>query len=92
MEEVIRLKKPSSVDIDRAITQILYELSKYGRSISGNGDAIRVMERSFREQKRNGNIYFSWNNYNRKSVVALEPEVSLVVLNNSKCMLTRKKD
>jgi len=92
MEEIVRIKKPSSIDIDRSINQVLYELSKFGRSISGNGDAVRFMERAFRQQKKNGNIYFSWNNFNRKSVIALEPEVNLVILDRNRCLLTRKKE
>lgn len=87
MGNTIIIKKPGSIDIDRAINQILNDLSKFGRAISNNGVAARQMERSFREQKRNGDIYFSWNNYNRKSVIVLAPEKKLTILSEKKCRL-----
>ena len=91
MNKTIVIKRPGSIDIDRSINQILYDLSRYGRAISNNGVAARQMERSFREQKRNGDIYFSWNNYNRKSVIALAPDKRLILISEKKCRLEDDK-
>ena len=89
--KTIYIKKPNSIDVDKAINKILYDLSKYGRTVSNKGSASRYLSRVFEEERNNGDIYFSWNKQFKKSIISLSPDKKLVLLNTRKCILTKNE-
>jgi len=77
MSSIVRIKKPSSQDIEDSLNNILRDLEQYGRSSCKNGRASRYLSRFVKPQKENQEIFFSWNKQWRMSIIHLPPNVKI---------------
>lgn len=80
-----RNKMPESVQ--RALDQVLYELERYGRSITSNGRVAQYLSYRFSKPRDEGLIYFVWSKRWRKSIIVLSPSVKLIRINSHKVKL-----
>lgn len=81
--------KKTKIELKDKTNQIIDDLSLFGRSISDTGHN-KSISRRFGPAVKKGIILFSWNPYNRKSVVVLDPQYEMIKLNNHYVKIKRR--
>lgn len=71
-------RKKTPDEVKRSIDRMVSHLVKHGRCITGDGPSVRYFSRYLVKPIRKGQIYFSWNQQNKKSVIVVPPEFQLV--------------
>jgi len=65
------------------IIRVMKDLEKYGRALA-TGKISRYISYRFRTYKEKGNIFFSWANFNKQSIITLNTNVKIKVISKAK--------
>ena len=92
-EITIFLKKSKTpAHIQRALDQILYDLERYGRTITSNGYESRYLSYKMRKPKNDKQIYFGWNKFDQKSMISLKPGAKIERVSDTKVRLIYEQE